>query len=150
MENSNGESLWPWILGGIALIVAIVGVVLAISANDSSTNDKKAINAAAGEIEEQLSGVAGAQAAGEAKSDQAARLAKQDRARIKRTVNRAIAGGEKELDTVQGEVRQLQAESTELEKSNAGLKGEVSDLSSETEDLEAEVAKLKQRVNNRG
>jgi FtsZ-binding cell division protein ZapB len=150
METSSGESLWPWIIGGIALIVAIVGVVLAISANDSSTNDKKAINAAAGEIEEQLSGVAGAQAAGEAKSDQAERLARQDRKRIKRTVNRAVAGGEKQLDAVQGEVRRLQTESTELKKGEASLRGEVSNLSAETEDLEAEVAKLKQRVNNRG
>ena len=150
METSSGESLWPWIIGGIALIVAIVGVVLAISANDSSSNDKKAINEAAGEIEEQLSGVAGAQAKGEAKSDQAARLARQDRKRIKRTVNAAVAGGEKELDTVKGEVRELQAESTSLKKSNTSLKGEISDLSSETEDLEAEVAKLKSRVNNSG
>ncbi len=149
METSSGESLWPWIIGGIALVVAIVGIVIAISANNESSNDKTAVKDAAAEIEEQLSGVAGAQAANEQKSNRADRLARQDRQRIKRTVNAAVAAGEKELDGVEGEVKELKTASADQKKQIAGLKSSVGDLSAETEDLEAEVAKLKTRVNNR-
>jgi chromosome segregation ATPase len=150
MEDSSGNSKWLWILGGAALVVGIVGIVLAISAKNSAVDSDQVVNEATAQIKEELSGLNGAIKASEELQDEQQAAAARDRKRIKREVNAAVAGGEHSLGKLQAEVKELQAESDDATKSIAGLEEETESLTRGQENLEAQVAKLKQRLNNEG
>lgn len=150
MEDSSGNSKWLWILGGVALVVGIVGLVLAISAKNSAVGSDQVVNEATAQIKEELSGLNGAIKASEELQNEQQAAAARDRKRIKREVNAAVESGEHSLGKLQTEVKELQAESDDATKSIAGLEEEAESLTRGQENLEAQVTKLKQRLNNGG
>jgi len=150
MADSSGNSKWLWILGAGALVVAIVGLALAISAKNSAVSSDDVVNEATAQIKEELSGLNGAiKASEELQSEQQAQAAG-DRARIKREVNKAVEGGEHSLGKLEGEVKELQAEASDSTKSFEALESEVAGLTSGQESLQNQVNHLKERMNKAG
>ncbi len=150
MEDSSGTSKWLWILGAGALIIAIVGLVLAISAKNSAVDNDQIVNEATGQIKEELSGLNGAiKASEELQGEQQAQAAR-DRARIKREVNAAVEGGEHSLGKLETEVKELQAEASDSTKSFEALESEVASLTTGQESLQTQVNHLKERLNKAG
>jgi chromosome segregation ATPase len=150
MGDSSGTSKWLWILGAGALIVAIVGLVLAVSAKNSAVDSNQVVNEASAQLKEELSGLGGAIKASKELQNRDQAQAARDRARIKREVNAAVRGGEHGLGKLNTEVKELQAEAADSTKSVAGLEKEVANLTTGQEDLEAQVAKLKERLKKNG
>ena len=150
MEDSSGNSKWLWILGAGAMVVAIVGLVLAISAKNSAVDSDQVVNEATGQIKEELSGLNGAVKASEEIQNEHQAQAARDRARIKREVNAAVKGGESSLGKLNAEVKELQAEAGDSTQSFESLGKEVDTLTSEQEDLQTQVNHLKERLNKNG
>jgi chromosome segregation ATPase len=160
MDDIRNTRPWFWILVAALAAVAIVALVIAISANNESVDQKQVVAEATAQIKEEVSGLNTAvEAAGEfqEESDQ---LAAQDRKRIKREVNAAVAGGEKELQKLKRRVSSLEEEVTtvategeKLKKSNShltagqeALKKSNADFTAGQEELEAEVAELEKQL----
>jgi predicted nuclease with TOPRIM domain len=150
MDDSSSNSKWLWILGAGALVIAIVGVVLAISAKNSAVDSDQVVNEATGQIKEELSGLNGAVKASEEIQDEHQAQAARDRARIKREVKAAVKGGENSLGKLNAEVKELQAEAGDSTQSFESLEKEVDTLTSEQEDLQTQVNHLKERLNKSG
>jgi chromosome segregation ATPase len=150
---------WFWILVAALAIVAIGGLVLAISASNEGVDQKAAVDEATEQIQGEVTGLNEAvEAANEiqAESDESAAA---DRKRIKRDVEKATADGEAELNKLKKRVRAVEGESeslaaadeklersvTGLSKGHEGLEDEVEELESEVEELGAQVAKLEKK-----
>jgi phage shock protein A len=146
MDDIRDTRPWFWILIAAVLAVAVIGLVIAISANNSSVDEKKLVNDATAEIKEELNGLNGALEAADEFQEESDKLAAQDRKRIKKAVNKAAAGGEKRLDKLGSRVASLEAESAESQSQNAKLRKSVENLEVGEEDLEAEIAELEQEV----
>jgi chromosome segregation ATPase len=153
MDDIRDTRPWFWILIALVFAVAVVGLVIAISANNSSVDEQKVVNDATAEIKEELKGLNGALEAADEFQEESDQLAGEDRKRIKREVNAAVAGGEKELNKLKSRTKSLEAEmaesqtqSTKLKKRVAGLEVGEEDLEAEISELDEEVAKLKKRV----
>lgn len=154
MDDIRDTRPWFWILIAIVFAVAVVGLVIAISANNSSIDEKKVVNDATAEIREEVAGLNGAIKAADEFQEESDQLAAEDRKRIKREVNAAVAGGETELKKLKSRTKSLEAEMAESKTQNANLRKSVENLEVGEEDLEAEIAeldaevtKLKKRVN---
>jgi maltodextrin utilization protein YvdJ len=154
MDDIRDTRPWFWILIAIVFAVAVVGLVIAISANNSSVDEKKVVNDATAEIKEEVAGLNGAIKAADEFQEENDKLAAEDRKRIKREVNAAVTGGETELKKLKSRTKSLEAEMAESKTQNANLKKSVENLEVGEEDLEAEIAeldeevtKLKKRVN---
>ncbi len=153
MDDIRDTRPWFWILIALVFAVAVVGLVVAISANNSSVDEKKLVNDATAEIREELKGLHGALEAADEFQEESDQLAAEDRKRIKREVNAAVAGGEKEVKKLKSRTKSLEAEMAESTAQNAKLKKRVAglevgeeDLEAEISELDAEVTKLKKRV----
>jgi chromosome segregation ATPase len=146
MDDIRDTRPWFWILIAAVLAVAVVGLVIAISANNSSVDEKKLVNDATAEIKEELNGLNGALEAADEFQEESDKLAAQDRKRIKKAVNEAVAGGEKRLNRLGSRVASLEAEMAESQSQNAKLRKSVGNLEVGEEDLEAEIAELEQEV----
>lgn len=146
MDDIRDTRPWFWILIAIVFAVAVVGLVIAISANNSSVNEKKLVNDATAEIKEELKGLNGALEAADEFQEESDQLAAEDRKRIKREVNAAVAGGETELKKLKSRTKSLEAEMAESKTQNANLKKSVADLEIGEEDLEAEISELDAEV----
>jgi chromosome segregation ATPase len=138
---------WFWILVAAISVVAIVALVIAISANNESIDQKKVVNEATAQIKEEVAGLNGAIEAANQFQEESDELAKQDQKRITRQVNKAVAGGETELRKLKSRVSSLESETTALASEDEKLKKSVSNLNTGQEVLEAEVAQLEKRVN---
>jgi chromosome segregation ATPase len=150
MEDSSGISKWVWISGAAIAAIAIVGLVLAISAKNSAVDSDQVVNEATAQIKEELSGLNGAIKASEELQDEQQAQAARDRARIKREVNAAVEGGEHSLGKLETEVKELQAEASDSTKSFEALENEVADLTAKQENLQTQVNHLKERLNKAG
>ncbi len=137
---------WFWILFAIVFAVAAVGLVIAISANNSSVNEKKLVNDATAQIRGELNGLNGALKAADEFQEESDKLAQRDRARIKRQVNAAVAGGTKKLRKLESRVGGLEAQMAEVQSLDGKLKKSVSNVNVGQEDVEAELAELAERV----
>jgi chromosome segregation ATPase len=146
MDDIRDTRPWFWILIAIVFAVAVVGLVIAISANNSSINEKKVVNDATAEIKEEVSGLNGAIKAADEFQEESDKLAAEDRKRIKREVNAAVAGGETELNKLKSRTKSLEAQMAESKTQNANLKKSVENLEVGEEDLEAEIAELDEEV----
>ena len=138
---------WFWILVAAISVVAIVALVIAISANNESIDQKKVVNEATAQIKEEVAGLNGAIEAANQFQEESDELAKQDQKRITRQVNKAVAGGETELRKLKSRVSSLESETTALASEDEKLKKSVSNLNTGQEVLEAELAQLEKRVN---
>lgn len=160
MDDIRETRPWFWILVAALAAVAIVALVIAISASNESIDQKQVVAEATAQIKEEVSGLNTAiEAAGEFQ-EESDKLAAQDRKRIKREVNAAVAGGEEELQRLRRRVSSLEEEveagGAEVEKLTKGnsrltseqeaLKKSNADLTAGQEELEAEVAELDKRL----
>jgi predicted nucleic acid-binding Zn-ribbon protein len=160
MDDIRDTRPWFWILLAALAAVAIVALVIAISASNEGVDQKQAVNEATAQIKEEVSGLnTGLEAANEFQ-EESDELAAQDRKRIKREVNAAVAGGEGELRklkkrvaSLEGDIETIAAEGEKLRKSNANLLAgqerltkSNSNLRAGQEDLEAEVAEFDKQV----
>lgn len=146
MDDIRDTRPWFWILIAIVFAVAVVGLVIAISANNSSIDEKKVVNDATAEIREELKGLNGALEAADEFQEESEQLANEDRKRIKREVNAAVAGGEQQLKKLKSRTKSLEGEVAESKTQSANLKKSVANLEVGEEDLEAEIAELDEEV----
>ncbi len=150
MEDSSGISRWIWISAAVVAVIAIVGLVLAISAKNSAVSSDQVVNEATAQIKEELSGLNGAIKASEELQNEQQAQAARDQARIKREVNKAVEGGEHSLGKLEDEVKELQAEAADSTKSFEALENEVGALTTEQESLQTQVNHLKERLDKAG
>jgi chromosome segregation ATPase len=137
---------WFWILVAALAVVAIGGLVLAISASNESVDQKALVNEATEQIKGEVSGLDEAvQAANQiqAESDESAAA---DRKRINRDVEKAAAHGEAEVAKLKKRLRKVEGESESSGAADEKLEESVSGLSKGQESLEAEVEELGARV----
>jgi chromosome segregation ATPase len=157
MEDTGRTSIWVWVLGVIALLVAIVGLVIALSANNNTVSTDQVVNEATAQLKGELSGLGGALKAGKAAQVRANHQAAHDRARIKREVALAVAGARKQIGKLNSEVKQLQTQGAASQQDIANLTTKVtslstsvSHLSSGQKTLEEEMQTLRRRLNQVG
>jgi chromosome segregation ATPase len=146
MDEIRDTRPWFWILIGAVAAVAVVGLVIAISANNSSIDEKKVVNDATAEIKAELAGLNGALKAADEFQEETQKLAAQDRKRIKKAVNSAVAAGEKRLDKLDARVASLEGELAESQSQDAKLTKSVENLEVGEENLEAEIAELEKEL----
>jgi chromosome segregation ATPase len=146
MDDIRDTRPWFWILIAIVFAVAVVGLVIAISANNSSVNEKKLVDDATAQVKEEVAGLNGAIKAADEFQEESDQLAAEDRKRIKREVNAAVSGGEQQLKKLKSRTRSLEGEVAGSKTQNANLKKSVENLEVGEEDLEAEIAELDEEV----
>jgi uncharacterized protein YoxC len=146
MDDIRDTRPWFWILIAALAAVGIVALVIAISANNESVNQKKVVDEATAQIKEELAGLDGAIKAAEEFQDEADQLAQEDQKRIKRQVNQAVAGGEQELTKLKKRVASLENEVTTLATEEEKTRKSVSGLGVGQENVEAENEELDKRV----
>jgi peptidoglycan hydrolase CwlO-like protein len=146
METSSGNSLWPWIIGGLGLVVGIVALVIAISANNNSTSDKSLVNETAAQVQEEISGVGGAVSEASETAAAGQHQAARGRARIRREVRVAVHRASAEFESVNTSNADLDADVKKLRKQLAGTNAKAAEEIKAVEGLEREVASLKKRV----
>jgi chromosome segregation ATPase len=147
MEDIRNTRPWFWILVAALAAVAVVALVIAISASNESVDQKKLVNEATEQVKEEVSGLDQAVEAANEFQEESDQLAAKDRKRIKREVNAAVAGGEAELTKLKKRVASLESSVTDNASEDEKLRKSVSNLSAGQEDLEAEVVELEKRVN---
>jgi predicted RNase H-like nuclease (RuvC/YqgF family) len=137
MDSIRDTRPWFWILVAALAVVAVGALVIAISANNQSVDQKEIAEEASDHVAAKLAGLGGAIKAAEQFQEESDELAAADRQQIKRDVNAAVAGGEQELGKLKKRVVSLEEEDT------AGG-GEVEKLAKTTSKLEAETKKLQE------
>ncbi|MBK5220283.1 MAG: hypothetical protein JJE35_10940 [Thermoleophilia bacterium] len=148
MDDIRDTRPWFWILFAIVFAVAVVGLVLAISARNDSVDQNEVAKQATAEIKEELDGLNGAIEAADEFQEESDKAAAQDRARIKTAVDDAVAKATRKVRNLQGRVSNLEGETKELDGDNSSLRKQVNDLTEGQEDLEAEVARISKTVRN--
>jgi chromosome segregation ATPase len=148
MDDIRDTRPWFWILFLIVFAIAVVGLVLAISARNDSVDQNKIAKQATAEIKEELDGLNGAIEAADAFQEESDKEAAKDRARIKTAVDDAVAKTTQKTRKIQGRIANLEGETTELDNENSSLKKQVNDLTENQEDLETEVARISKTVRN--
>lgn len=146
MDDIRDTRPWFWILLAIVFAVAVVGLVIAISANNSSVDEQKIVNEATAEVKEEVAGLNGAIEAADEFQEESDKLAAEDRKRIKREVNAAVAGGEEQLQKLKSRTKSLEAQVADSSKQSANLKQSVANLEVGEEDLEAEIAEIAEEL----
>jgi chromosome segregation ATPase len=146
MDDIRDTRPWFWILIVAVLAVAVVALVIAISANSSSVDEQKVVDDATAQVKEEVAGLNGAIEAADEFQEESDKLAAEDRKRIKREVNAAVAGGEEELTKLKRRTKSLESQMAESKTQNANLKKSVEDLEVGEEDLEAEIAELDEEL----
>lgn len=153
MDDIRDTRPWFWILIAALAVVAIVALVIAISANNESVDEKKVVDEATAQIREEVAGLNSAIETAEEIQEENDDLAREDQARIKRQVNQAVAGGEAELKklkqrvaTLESRVAAVAAEDEKLKQSVTSLNAGQEDAEVETEDLDKRVTRLEKQV----
>jgi hypothetical protein len=141
-------SRWPWALGALVAIVAVVGLVLAISAKNSAVNTDQVVNEATAQLKGELSGLGGALKAGKELQRREVKQAARDRARIKRAVAAAVHGAKGRIGKLSSEVAKLNGEVNSTQRNVADLQKSNANLTASQKALEAEFRTLKKRLNN--
>ncbi len=148
MDDIRDTRPWFWILFGLVFAVAVVGLVLAISARNDSVDENKVAKEATAEIKEELDGLDGAIRAADEFQEESNKEAAQDRAQIKRAVDKAVKQATRRVQGLQGRVGDLESETKELAGENSRMSKQVDDLTEGQEDLEAEVTRISKTVRN--
>lgn len=146
MDDIRDTRPWFWILIVALAAVAIVALVIAISANNESIDQKKVVDEATAQIKEEVAGLNGAVEAAEQFQEEADELQKEDQRRIKNQVNKAVAGGEAELKKLKSRVASLETQVTALAAEDEKLKKNIGSLGVGQENVEAEAEELDKRV----
>lgn len=148
MNDIRDTRPWFWILFLLVFAVAVVGLVMAISAKNDSVDEDSVVKEVKAEIKEELAGLNGAIKAADEFQEETSKEAAEERKRIKREVDAAVAGGETQLNKLGRRVKSLEGETAELDGEDASIRNEVSALLEKQETLEAEVARINKRLRN--
>lgn len=148
MEDIRDTRPWFWVLIAIVFAVAAAGLALAISAKNSSVDEKKVVNEATAQIKEELSGLNGALKTVNEFQQESDKLAAQDRARIKRATAVAVAGTDKRLHKLNAKVASVEGQVSEVQGENAKLKKRVAKLGEIQEAILEEVVTINRRIRN--
>ena len=146
MDDIRDTRPWFWILFFVVFAIAVVGLVISISANSSSVDEKKVVNDATAEIKEELAGLHGALKAADEFQEESNKLARLDRIRIRRAVGAAVAGGNKRLKRLSNQVAALESGQAALKTETAHLRQSVSNINAGQESLQAEADELSKEI----
>jgi chromosome segregation ATPase len=160
MDSIRDTRPWFWILVAALAVVAVGALVIAISANNQTVDQQEIAEEASDHVAAKVAGLGGAIKAAEQFQEESDELAAEDRQQIKRDVNAAVAGGEKELGKLKKRVASLEEEATtataeveKLAKSTARLEAAQeklregnSELTAAQKGLEGEVAALDKQL----
>jgi len=142
MDDYGSDTKWLWVLGIVVLIVAVIGLVFAISAKNSSVDEDKVTDQISEELEAAGLAVEGEKEA----SDKADKLAAADRRQIKFAVRAERKEAEKRINNLAAENKQLTVESAELKKDVSRLEDDYSQLFENQESTEADLEALEKKV----
>jgi TolA-binding protein len=143
MDDYYGsDTKWLWVLGIVVLIVAVVGLVFAISAKNSSVDESKVTD----QINEELTAAGVAVEGEETASENAEKVAAADRRRLRQAVRAEKQSTEKRIDQLAAETKQLNGKNAELKSDVTRLEDDYSELFENQEELEREVEKLGKQV----
>jgi peptidoglycan hydrolase CwlO-like protein len=146
MDDIRDTRPWFWILIAILFAIAVVGLIIAISANNSSVNEKKIVKEATAEVEGEVAGLHGAIAAANEFQEESDQLANQDRARIRRAVSTEVSGVNKKIKKLNNRVAALETGQDEVKGDTAQLRKEVVSLTQDVEGLEEEASALTRKI----
>src|SRR5215213_4585188 len=148
MDDIRDTRPWFWILFAIVFAVAVVGLVLAISAKNNSVDEDQVVKEATAEIREELDGLNGAIEAADEFQEESEKQAAKDRAQIKTAVEEAEAGAKKRLRGLGNRVENLEGETKELDGENSKQAKRIDELVEGQETMEGELARINQRLRN--
>ncbi len=134
---------WFWVLVFLLFAIAAVGLIVAISAKNSSVDEKKVVNDATAQIRQELKGLDGALKVADQVQKQQRKEAARDRVRIRRAVARTQAGVERRLAKLNKRVASLEGEMTEVKGRDAKLRKNLGAVAREQEALAGEVVNVK-------
>jgi chromosome segregation ATPase len=137
---------WFWILFLLVFAVAAVGLVLAISAKNSSVDENKVVEEATAEIKEELKGLNGAIEAADEFQEESDKQAAKDRRQIKTAIGEAEAGTKKRLNRLTNRVEGLEGEVEKLTGTSSKQAGQIEELVADQETIEAELVRINQRL----
>ncbi len=160
MDGIRETRPWFWVLVAALAAVAVVALVIAISASNETVNQQEIAEEASEQVVAEVAGLGHAVKAAEEFQEESDELAAEDRQQIKREVDTAVAGGEEELQKLKKRVASLEEEGTaagaeveKLAKTTSRLEAELkaqaegtSELKASQKSLEAEVAALDKQV----
>jgi chromosome segregation ATPase len=146
MDDIRDTRPWFWILIAILFAIAVVGLIIAISANNNSVDEKKLVKEAAAEVEEEIAGLHGALQAADEFQEESDQLAQRDRTRIRRAVRTATSDTDASLKRLNKRVAALENGQDEIRGQSSTVRKEVTALTEEVEALEAEVNAIGRRI----
>jgi chromosome segregation ATPase len=128
MDDIRDTRPWFWILVLVLFGVALAGLLVAISAKNSSVDEGKVVRDATAQIKEELAGLNGALKAASAFQQESDELQRQvnrssarERARLKRAVADAVTGAKGQLHKLSSRIASLETQMTEAQKTDAKL-----------------------------
>lgn len=139
---------WFWILIVLVFGVAVVGLVLAISANNSNVDEQKVVKEATAEIKEELDGLNGAIEAADEFQEESDKRAADDRRQVKAAIEEAEEGVRKRLNGLTNRVEKLEDEVEKLTGANAKQSEQINELLTDQETTEEELVRINQRLRN--
>jgi len=138
---------WFWILILIVLGVAVAGLAVAISAQDSSVDEQQLVDEASKQVKAELSDLSGALKAADRLQERSSREAAKARARIKRTLEKAEANAKGTFNKLAKKVASLEAQVEKFQATDTKLKKNVAALNQGQVNQAAEMEELKRRLN---
>jgi chromosome segregation ATPase len=138
---------WFWILMLLILGVAVAGLVVAISAKNSTVSERKLVDDATAQVREELTGLNKALNTADELQKESQEAAARERVRVRRTVAKVEAGAESRLRKLNSRFAALEGEIEKIEKRNQKLRKNVSALNQGQVALAAEVATINRRLN---
>jgi chromosome segregation ATPase len=138
---------WFWILFLIVLGVAVAGLLVAISAKDSSVDEQKLVDETAKQVRAELSGLSGALKVADRLQEESSKEAAKERARIKRALARAETGVQRRLRKLGKRVASLEAQVAKVQGANSKLRKNVAALNQGQVGQAAEMEELRRRLN---
>jgi chromosome segregation ATPase len=137
---------WFWILVLLLSAVAVTGLVIAISAKNSSVDEQKVVDEATAQIKEEVSGLNGALKIADRVQKAQNKEAARARARIKRAVAKAEADSKQRLRKLNRRVAALEEQMTKAQNGDAKLRKDVAALRREQGEMAAELLKINRRL----
>jgi len=137
---------WFWILILVVFAVGAVGLVLAISAQNSSVDEDQVVKEAKAEIKEELDGLNGAIEAADEFQEESDKQAAKERKRIEKAVEEAEAGAQKRMRGLTNRVKALEGETEDLAANDTKQAEQIEDLEADQETVSAELERINKRL----
>jgi chromosome segregation ATPase len=126
----------------------VAGLLVAISAKNSSVDEQKVVDEVTAQLKQELTGVSGALKAADRIQKQEAKAAARDRARIRRAVTKVEAEAKARLRKLTSRVASLEEQASKADAQNARLRKQVNALTQGQIGLVSEVAAINRRLRN--